>query len=151
MSAPASGIALVQRRERRLPHQPLYGTTRHRDALAVQLTPELAGAVDTKVCGVDVPDLRLQRLVPHPPSRWASLPRCVVGGRGGLHHPADRLDAETSPVGINETGHLDSRGSSSRAIKTELALRISFARRTHLRSVSVVMPHSERTAAGHGR
>ena len=61
------------------------GVDVERDALALPLPSELAGAVDTEVPCVDVPDLHLQRLGPHLPSR-------VVGGPGGLHHPADRLD-----------------------------------------------------------
>ena len=43
--------------ESQLSHEPFRRTARHLDALAVQLPPELADAVDAVLLGVDVPDL----------------------------------------------------------------------------------------------
>jgi hypothetical protein len=44
----------------KLTHQPLHGAAGHGDAFEVQLPPDLAGAVDAEVLGVDTADLGLE-------------------------------------------------------------------------------------------
>jgi hypothetical protein len=46
-----------------LTHQPLDGAAGHRGTLPVQLPPDLPGAIDPEVLGVDPADLDLQFLV----------------------------------------------------------------------------------------
>ena len=80
--------------------------------------------------GVDLSQLHLQRLVPYATGRSRALPCGVVRRRGDLQFATDRLDPEALAVGLDEAGHFGSRGSSSRAKKTEAAFRISLARRS---------------------
>jgi hypothetical protein len=80
-------------------HQPLDRAARHRHALAVQLPPDLASAIDLQVGSMDSLDLidqdgialgslRHERRVAHP-CRVAPVAR-----RGNLQRLADRLDPE---------------------------------------------------------
>jgi hypothetical protein len=62
----------------------------------VQLAPELAGAVDAEVLGVDPPDLGLQLGVAAPAGRGRPVAGGVVGGRGDRQQLADRLDPNRS-------------------------------------------------------
>jgi len=57
-------------------------------------------------------------------------PAVVVGGRRHAQGPADRLDAETTAILLDERGHIGRSASSSVANNTDAALRISFARRS---------------------
>jgi hypothetical protein len=54
------GLATADAFQAQLTHQPLHGAAGHHDPLAVQLAPELAGAVDAQVLGMDPADLDLQ-------------------------------------------------------------------------------------------
>src|SRR5690606_10364314 len=79
-----------------LTHQPLDRAARHRDALALQLVPDLARAVDLEVVPPDPADVLPKHLVTLGPSgakRRISL-LCivsVVGRRSDRQHAADRL------------------------------------------------------------
>ncbi len=50
-----------------LSHQPLHRAARDRRALALQLPPEFAGAVNPEVFGMRLLQLQLERLVTLPP------------------------------------------------------------------------------------
>jgi len=92
------------------PHQPLDRATRHRHALAVQLPPDLASAIDLHVGAVHPLDvinqdstapgsLRHERRVAHPRrvapvARWDNLQRL-----------ADRLDPEVPTPRVDERSH----------------------------------------------
>jgi hypothetical protein len=75
-------------------HQPLHGAAGHSDPFAVQLPPDLAGAVDAEVLGMHPGDLSLQLLVAQRPGRGRPARGGVVGGRGDRQQLADRLDPE---------------------------------------------------------
>ena len=94
------------------------------------LQPDLAGAVDLEVLGMDAAQLGLERLVADLPCRRRPGDRRVVGGRGDLQHLADRLDPVFLLVGLDVPGHLGRRPSSSAAKKAEALFRISLARRS---------------------
>jgi hypothetical protein len=53
--------------EPQLSHQPLHRAARNQSALALQLPPELAGAVHPEVFGMHPPQLELERLVAQAP------------------------------------------------------------------------------------
>jgi hypothetical protein len=88
---PAS-LATADALQAQLAHQPLHRAAGHRDPLAVQLPPHLAGTIDAEVLGVDPGDLGLEFAVAQRSRRRGSACRLVVGGRGDRQHPADRLD-----------------------------------------------------------
>ena len=134
LAAPGSGQALGA-------HQPLHGAARDADAFPVELGPHLVGAVDEQVLGVDPADLHDQLGVPAGPLRRRPLAGHPVGVRGDLaavlgEHPADRLDPEPVPVGVDEGDHLGDWRSSSAPKKCAAAFKISFARRSSLFSRS---------------
>src|SRR2546429_442827 len=83
-----------------LAHQPGDAVTANPDVLPVQLPPDLLHAVDAEVLGVHAPDLDLQLLVAEPAGRGRPAPGGVVGGRGDLPHPADRLPPPTRTGGV---------------------------------------------------
>jgi DNA-binding transcriptional ArsR family regulator len=114
--------------EAQVAHQPRDRAAGDFGALALELMPELAHAVDAKVLGVDAPEQGLQSLVPKPVRRGRSPAGGIVGGRGDLQRLADRLDPKTGAERVDVAGHLGGRGSSSRAKKAAAVLRISFAR-----------------------
>lgn len=91
-------------------HEAFDGAAGHRDLLAVQVPPDLAGTVDTVVGLVRLGDQVLQLGVAEGAGRRLGLAFVVgvVGGRGDLavvvgEDPADRLDAaETALVLVDE-------------------------------------------------
>jgi hypothetical protein len=93
------------------PHQPLDGAARNHQALAVQLAPDLVGAVDLQVLvehtlhlgqqlGITLGSLWQQRAM--------ALTRGVptVRRRGDLQRCADRLDPQAGAVLVDEGVHL---------------------------------------------
>ena len=87
-------------------HQPGHPVAADRDALAVQLPPHLAGPVDAELSLCTRAICGLQLGVADRPRRRRAAPGGVVGGRGDLQHPADRLDPERVPVGVDVRDHL---------------------------------------------
>jgi hypothetical protein len=81
----------------------------------VQLPPELAGAVDAEVLGVDPGDLGLELAVADGSGRGGSTVGVVGGGRGDRQDSTDRLDPEPVLVTVDEGDHLLGRRSSSAA------------------------------------
>src|ERR1019366_6325359 len=126
----ARGLALYHPTKAQLAHQPLHRAGGHQESLAPQLGPDFVRPVDPEVLVPDPLDLGRQLLVPDRPGRGRSGAGRVVGGRGELQHPADRLNSPAFPVVGNELHGLGGLGSSSRAKKREAALRISLARRS---------------------
>jgi hypothetical protein len=114
----------------------LDGAASDLDALASQLGPHLAGAVETPTppAVLEHPaDLDDQLGVTDSPRRRRPGPGGVVGARGDVQtvlaeHPAHRLDPEPCSVFVNERDHHGCRGSSSRAKNEDAAKRISLAR-----------------------
>ena len=127
--------------EPQLAHQALDGAAGHPDALPVELGPDLVGAIDVEVLGVDPGDLDLELLVADGPGRRRTLLGHPIGVRGDLaavlgEHPADRLDPEAVPVLVDEGDYLGCRRSSSAPKKTAADFNISLARRSSLTSRS---------------
>ena len=88
------------------------------EALALQLPPDLANAVDAEVRLEHASDLDLQSLIPLRPSRQpggidALGDMVVVGRRGDRQHLADRLDPMRLAVIVDERDHGLNRRSSS--------------------------------------
>ena len=88
------------------------------EALALQLPPDLADAVDAEVRLEHTSDLILQSLIPLRPSRQpgridALGDMVVVGRRGDRQHLADRLDPMRLAVIVDERDHGLNRRSSS--------------------------------------
>jgi len=75
-----AGLATAHTLQVKLTHQPLHGAASHGDPFAVELAPDLAGAIDAEVLGVDPADLGLQLLVAQRSSRGWSAGGVVVGG-----------------------------------------------------------------------
>src|SRR5690606_17926388 len=106
------------------------------EALAAQLVPDLAQAVDAPVVLENTPYLGAQRLVPfgtiRQPRRVGTFGQMVIiGGRGDRQNVADRLDPVRIPMRVDETHHHFGRRSSSAIAKYADALRrISFAWRS---------------------
>ena len=97
------------------------------DALPVELAPDLVGPVDGEVLPVDPGDLgpsaprpgreRSTVAASSPSSRWSG--RSAAAGA-----PADRLDPEAVPVGVDVGDYLLRRRSSSAPKKVAADLRI---------------------------
>jgi hypothetical protein len=94
------GLATADAFQAQLAHRPLHRAAGHRDPLAVQLAPDLAGAVDAEVLGMDAADLRLELAVAHGSGRGGSACGLVVGGQGDRQHPTDRLDPKSVLVTV---------------------------------------------------
>lgn len=129
----AVALAAARPREPEPPHQALDSAARDADPLAVELGPDLVGAVDGEVGCVDPGDLDLEIFVAQGARRRRTLPRHPVGVRGNLatvlgEHPTDRLDPEARPVGVDEGHYLGDRRSSSAPKKLAAAFKISLAR-----------------------
>ena len=114
-------------------HQALDGTPRHRDALAVELEPDLVSAIDLHV-GLPHPVyLRHQDRIALDTARTqfrAALARGMVpvGRWGDLQNTADRLDPKLLPVLIDEVlQDLMRRSSSAWAKNAVASFRISLA------------------------
>ena len=90
------------------PHQPGHRAPGNSEAFAVELLPDLAGAIHPVVLFPHPPDLGPELLIPDR-SRWqaARIPlSClplVVRRRGDRQYPADRLDPEAVPVIVDVT------------------------------------------------
>src|SRR5438874_2518964 len=102
-----------------LPHQPGHSAACGANALAAELPPHLAHAVDAEVCLEHPPDLGGQHQVA-PRSRWqlgrVGAPGSVraVGGWGDRQHAADRLDPICPTMIVDEGDHrLNGRSSSA--------------------------------------
>ncbi|MNX85066.1 hypothetical protein D3C86_1168920 [compost metagenome] len=99
-------------------HEPLDGATGHRNAITVQLLPDLVGAIDLHVGLPDALDMRDQNIVT-PGSGTAQggiapLRRVTpIARRGDPQHLADRLDPEAVAVLVDEGSHHFNRRSSS--------------------------------------
>src|SRR5271166_4274244 len=117
------------------PHQPLHGAPGRRDALAIELVPHLPGAVPLAAVLPDAQDLLLQRGITDRPGRRRPRPGRVVPRRRDRHaglaqRPADRLDPELVPAGLDEGHHQGYRWSSSAAKKALAVRKIAFTRRS---------------------
>ena len=100
------------------PHQPLHGASGNIDALALQLPPDLADAVDPEVLLEHAPDLDLESLIALGPSGQpgginALGDIIVVGRRSDRQHLADRLDPMRPTIIVDERDHGFTRRSSS--------------------------------------
>jgi hypothetical protein len=95
-------------------------------------------------------DLRGEFLISDSTSTQRTDPRRVVGGRGDLQHPADRLDPEPVPIGVDVTAYFLRWRSSSAPKKAAAVFKISFARRNSLfsRSSSAIQERSTRDQPG---
>ena len=82
--------------EAHITHQPLDDAPGDRYSLALQLTPDLAGAVDAEVGGMDTGDLNFEFLVSYGTGRWRPLFYFIVGRRGNRQVTADRLAPKRS-------------------------------------------------------
>ena len=117
-------------------HEAFDGAAGHRGLLAVQVPPDLPGAVDAVVGLVGLIDQGLQFGVAEGAGRGCGLAFAVgvVGGGGDLavvvgEDPADRLDAaEAVLVLVDERYERVCGRSSSAAKKDAAAFRMSFAR-----------------------
>ena len=112
------GPAPTDAREPELAHEALDGAAGDAGALAVELGPDLVGAVDREVLTVHAGDLFLQLLVTDEATRGQALLGHEVGVRGDLQamlaeHPADRLDPETVAELVDELDYLGCWRSSS--------------------------------------
>ena len=101
-----------------VPHQSLHRAAGHIAALALELPPDFADAVDPEVLLEDAGDLGLQAQVPLRPAgkllRIGPLGHmAVIGGRGDRQNLADRLDPMVSTMIIDEADHLLNGRSSS--------------------------------------
>jgi hypothetical protein len=102
-----------------LTHQPRYSAAGGIEALALQLPPHLAHAIDTEVLLEHASHLDFQRGVPpgprRQPGRIAPSDHMVaVGRRGDRQHLADRLDPMRFAVIVDERDHrLNGRSSSA--------------------------------------
>jgi hypothetical protein len=85
-----------------LAHQPLDRAASDIHALALELTPDLAGAVDAIVSVEHPPDLGLEVFIADRPRRQRARPRGIVGRRSELQFLTDRLDSERFLVGVDE-------------------------------------------------
>jgi hypothetical protein len=100
-------------------HQALNSATSDSDAFAVQLLPDLVGAVDLHVGIPDTLNLRLEFGIPLRPladEGRISLAGCMapIRRRGELQNAADRLDPELVAMFINEGfDHFRRRSSSA--------------------------------------
>src|SRR5271166_5286029 len=118
-----------------LAHQPLDGAPGRRDALAVQLVPDLPGSVPFAAVLIDAQDLLFQRGVVHRSGRRRPRPGRVVPRRRDRHaglaqRPADRPDPELVPAGLDKGHHQGYRWSSSAAKKALAVRKIAFTRRS---------------------
>src|SRR5690606_14321132 len=135
----------------------LHRAARHPIALAPQLLPDLAYAVDLLVLVPDSADLLAQRIVPPRTVRAqlrvdASRRLRVVRRRGDRQHLADRLDPVDVAVFVDERRHGLNRRSSPAWAKYALALRrISFACRNSRFSRSSALIRSVSLVVGPGR
>ena len=115
-------------------HQAAHRTARHAVALAAQLPPDLARAIDLLVVVPDALNLPAPLVVavdPCAPSRGICVAGLVpeVRRRGNRHDGADRLDPVGVAMVIDELHHHLGRRSSSACAKYADALRkISFMR-----------------------
>lgn len=103
-------------------HQPRDRAASDNKALAAQLVPDLAHAVDAPVLFEDTPDLWPHRLVPARairPQGWIGPlgQMIIIGGRGDRQHVADRLDPVRITMRVDETHHHFDRRSSSASAK----------------------------------
>ena len=118
-----------------LPHQPLHGAPGRRDALPIELVPHLPGAVPLAAVLPDAQDLLLQRGFADRPGRRRPRPGRVIPRRRDAHaalaqRPADRLDPELVPEGLDEGHHQGYRWPSSAAKKALAVRKIAFTRRS---------------------
>src|SRR6266702_4387070 len=118
-----------------LAHQPLHGAPGRRDSLAVELVPDLPGAVPLAAVLIDPQDLLLQRGVADRPGRRRPRPGRVVPRRRDRHarlaqRPAGRLDPELIPEGLDEGRHQGYRWPSSAAKKALAVRKIALTRRS---------------------
>src|SRR5262249_58958328 len=74
-----------------LVHESGHAVTTHRRALTIELVPDLFNAIHAEVIAVDAADLAFELFVALASGRQRTAHRRVVGGRGNLQHPADRL------------------------------------------------------------
>ena len=109
-------------------HQPRHRAAGDVDALAAELPPHLAHAVDTEVRLEHAADLNHQYGIALGP--WRQLGGIdlsggvdVIGRRGDRQHPADRLDPVNLPMIVDEGDHGRDRRSSPAMAKYALALR----------------------------
>src|SRR5919202_218906 len=118
------------------PHEARDRAAGDLEALALQLSPHLAHAIDPEVLVEHTLDLAREHLVSlgplGPPGRIAALGGVLmVGRRGNRQHPADRLDPVHLTMIIDDGDHgLKRRSSSALAKKTPALPRVSFALRS---------------------
>src|ERR687885_1197899 len=109
------------------PHEACDRAAGDLEALALQLPPDLAHAIDPEVLVEHALDLALEHLVSFgplgAPGRIAALGGVlVVSGRGDRQHPADRLDPVGLTMRVDEGDHGLKRRSSSALAKKTAAL-----------------------------
>ena len=113
------GFAADDPLQTHVPHQSRHCATGNIEAFALELSPDLAHAVDPEVLLEDAPDLDLQRgVLPgarRQLGRIAPLGHMGVVGRGGDRQDlADRLDPMRPTMIVDEGDHgLDRRSSSA--------------------------------------
>jgi hypothetical protein len=116
-------------------HEPLHRAARHRDAVFVELVPDLVGAVHGQVLLPHPQHLRPQLGVAPRPRRRRPRLGGVIGGGGDLQHAADRLDppaqrpAAAVLVLVDEGDHRFDWRSSSAPKKDAAALRMGGSNR----------------------
>ena len=59
-------------------HQTFHGAAGDGNALALKLSPDLPGAIHTKLCHMDLPDLLPQHRISYLTCRWLTLTAGVV-------------------------------------------------------------------------
>jgi hypothetical protein len=115
-------------------HQPRDRAAGDIEALAAQLVPDLAHAVDAPVLFEDTADLGAQGFIAAGTVRqasWISPLRqmIIVGGRGDRQHVADRLDPVRITVRVDKSHHhFDRRSSLSGIARSDAALPSSIAK-----------------------
>ena len=136
MDRGAYPLASDRATQAQLAHQPLNGAAGHGHVIALDLAPDLLGAIDLQVGVPDALDLGRQDGVTASPGaterRVALLRRIPPVARwSDLQRFADRLDSVGVAMRVNERSHDLSRRSSSACAKNALAnLRISLALRS---------------------
>src|SRR5919205_4291208 len=114
----ADGLATDDAFQAQRPHEARDRAAGDLEALALQLPPDLAHAIDPEVLLEHTLDLALEHLVSlgplGAPGRIAALGGVLVGGgRGDRQHPADRLDPVRLTMLVDEGDHGLNRRSSS--------------------------------------
>ena len=144
-----TGLPRIDTLQAHRSHQPLDGAAGHRDALPVELPPDLAHAVDAEVLREHALDLGFRAPRPASPGPTACSGSArlrgmgVIGRRGDRQHLADRLDPIRPAMIVDERDHgLNRRSSSAWAKYADALRRISLACRSSRFSRSSALSRS---------